>query len=74
MQYGRLAAEEGTRDRMQDTLPYHSPSPPTTPSPRATAADGKRFSQWSKLAPSQGGNSAAVMGIPKMNRLVRIAP
>lgn len=74
MQYGRLAAEEGTRDRMQDALPYHSPSPPTTPSPRAGAADRKRFSPWSKLAPSQGGSSAAVMGIPKMNQSVQIAP
>lgn len=61
---GMLAAEEGTGCRM---LPSHGPSPPTTPLPCAVAADGKCFSQWAKLAPSQGSNSTAVTSIPKID-------
>lgn len=73
MQQGMLAAEEGTWDRMKDVLLYHGPSPPTTPSSHARAADGKLFSQWVKLAPSQGNNFTAVTDIPKMNQSIQIA-
>lgn len=73
VQHGMLTAGEGGRERKQDVLPCCAPSAPTTPLPHARAADGNRFSLWSNLAPSQGGNYAAVMGTPKMYRSIRIA-